>query len=89
MKKKERSFDLRLNLFGKEDFYLHMRPMTGKILAVINGMICLSFFVTSSFSLFNHKNDQYKTFKAINDFSNATLFTTQLENQKGKTNTID
>ena len=73
MKKKERKFDLRLNLFGKEDFYLHMRPLTGKILAAIIGMVCMSFFVTLSFSLFNHKNDQYKTFKAINDFSNETL----------------
>ena len=89
MKKKERDFDLRMNLFGKEDFKLHMRPLTGKILGVIIGIVCVSFFVTLSFSLFNHKNDLYKTFKAINDFSNATLYTTQLENQKGKTNTID
>ena len=73
MKKKERDFDLKMNLFGKEDFSLHMRPLTGKILGVIIGIVCVSFFVTLSFSLFNHKNDLYKTFKAINDFSNTPV----------------
>ena len=69
MNKRQKNFDIRLNLFGKEDFYLHMRPLTGKILLIIILMVSLSFFIHLSMSLFDHQNDRYKTLKVINDMS--------------------
>ena len=72
-KGKKCKFDIRLNLFGKEDMNLHLRPVSGKILAVLVFIMSLTYFVHLCLNLFNNNNDVYKSFKVINDMGESSV----------------
>ena len=71
-KRQKDKFDIRLNLFGKEDMNLHLRPVSGKILAVLVLIMSLTYFLHLVVNLFNTNNDVYKSFKVINDLGEST-----------------
>lgn len=71
-KRQKSKFDIRLNLFGKEDMNLHLRPVSGKILAVLVFIMSLTYFLHLVVNLFNTNNDVYKSFKIINDMGESS-----------------
>ena len=69
-KKKDRErIDIKLSLFGKEDMMLQLKPLSGKVLAVMCMVAASSFLANLFVNMGSTMNDVYKSSSVPNDYS--------------------
>ena len=68
MDKSER-IDIKLSLFGKEDMMLQLKPLSGKVLALMCMAVACSFLVSLYVDMTSTMNDVYKSSTIPNDMS--------------------